>query len=1683
MANEKLITYNTLKGNRRSFTGDQRKDDYINQQLLTGKFGYDESTGGLIRLNNPINVSKKDQELGRRRDVPVGVSTEQIAQSYIDGTNKSEEARNAYINYGFNKTVNNPAFQTAAYFTPPGALIGAAGAATRIPSAISEFADDPSLKTGANLGLNALMMTPLGRAAGVRFSPFRDAKSFYKGFKGGLDRAKTSNLPTDRYGFTDFYNTPRLKSPINIPKPTSPFATANKFNIKIPEGLGSIDKVTGKLRPTTANLLSPAARNYMTQEFSKDLDKMASTFSKNKEAGWQKFQDEIIKLNRKEKYKPIAETRAQLLKNAENMPQRYGDMDQLPQYIKNNYQYVGFLWEKGLIDARVNKEQLNKLKDNKELVDEYADRQMKSVRGIHLDADEATKDGGTAEQMADQFLFAQPSLPQDKFELRAGRGQLGRGVYTSNAPGLADRFAGRSQGSMKSYVGDMSIVKPGELEGKSPSEIVDFFDRIGRPAKMTEPATGKTYGTLNREKDNRIDFGKAFKASIAGKEYSPNNPITSEPDLPEGFGLFDVKTQNPVAPDVRYIYQGYNTMAGDTPGQVATERVIIRPQNITPGEKYEKLEGDVFDPTKLGRSSGIRGEAADPKYFSNWDQLYKELVSGGYLPQGEKYKNFISDLANLQKQTNKYGEDQAEAINNIKNKIVNSATFVDDLMPKMKSADPFTDAVAESVYYGPGAPKELISGRQSFLDKIASKKSYNAANDYRPLSTTGISDQFSPTINYLESLNRPFTQGVSNPLVDEKITMGSTMTSLGDVYLNKTSGLRSKLSGLFNAALPDISSPPSKNPFYNISPSVLGGSPTTSGLLSTFPNRAITVEALKAKSLKDQSVKDDLEYLKQSTFTPTYVYSPSDDILGSPVRNMDVLSPPSYRQSQVRNPNTNFKKSSLASFKKRLADNAELARFYADPLNVPAPKTFLGQFEPSQVMGITEDITGKPFTNVSDLEKDVKDILNYDRLEPKEQKSRFGNIGTYSDFLNRRLDLQNALSGRGSMFNLVPSKFRDNLLEDLPTESSQGFYTAVMSDKLMEATNVGQELLNKEFPLKRKNERVGKFLDWTDQQKDFQRIFYPQQRILKKYGGPTNPPTNPYADMKKYKNGGDPPKKKPAQLQFDPTSMFNPYGDPTYSLEEYNTAITRDSTNLEEALSPGLIAQMFGMDEAILPSDYADKLGRNLLTNRVNRNMLKPYSEKELQDINYRKYGGKAMFGGNPTSSVSPMMDKILQMSMEAMIPNNIKNNSESLSYANLRNVMPALHSSDRMENGGKSMDVDYEAEGGEVVIGNIAVNKAYNGGIARQYKGSNMFKLEGPSHAKGGIGITMQTGGKAGMNYMRMGGDNETSYVFSDAIGKKGNTFADRASKFGNKLDNINTMAMGGEISDRNTAERMGPRVMSEVKDLFNEQEEYKVKNNIDQDPNRMFLGGLAAKFGATALGQLGASAGLGPGLTAAQFLPGAINVAKGLFGKAPEMNLERVVPEMQEYEDFTGLQNTYMNQQDRSLYGLRKGLEGSGATGSQIRGNLQAGLSGSQNSAGQFFSQLGQMQNQSNRQTDNLNYQREVQADQMNSQMDAMEEQFAMQNDPSRAFSQGLSQLIGTGTGMAKEGFNRKLMEQMFGAMGGGNSPTNNSPTSNSPTFTPDSQYMGGSPGLGLDTSLFGRFGGRMSRSKRLK
>ena len=183
-----------------------------------------------------------------------------------------------------------------------------------------------------------------------------------------------------------------------------------------------------------------------------------------------------------------------------------------------------------------------------------------------------------------------------------------------------------------------------------------------------------------------------------------------------------------------------------------------------------------------------------------------------------------------------------------------------------------------------------------------------------------------------------------------------------------------------------------------------------------------------------------------------------------------------------------------------------------------------------------------------------------------------------------------------------------------------------------------------------------------------------------------------------------------------------------------------------------------------------------------------------------------------------------------------------------------------------------------------------------------------------------------------------------------------------------------------------------------------------------------------------MASSAGMSTPLAAAQFIPGLINVGKGLFGKAPELEYDPIVPEMQEYQDFNPLIQSYQSQQDRSLAGLRSGLQGSGATGSQLRAGLQAGASTSQANASNFLSQVGQMQAQSNRQTDQFNIGQQMQADQANMQMQMAADQFALQNDPSGAFSSGLSQLLGTATGMSREGFQRDLMSKFMGT-GSGN------------------------------------------------
>jgi len=674
-----------------------------------------------------------------------------------------------------------------------------------------------------------------------------------------------------------------------------------------------------------------------------------------------------------------------------------------------------------------------------------------------------------------------------------------------------------------------------------------------------------------------------------------------------------------------------------------------------------------------------------------------------------------------------------------------------------------------------------------------------------------------------------------------------------------------------------------------------------------------------------------------------------------------------------------------------------------------------------------------------------------------------------------------------------------------------------------------------------------------------------------KYGG------NNMKKINKYENGGDPPKKKPVQLQFDPSNPFNPYGDPSFSLQKYNDAITRDSTLLEDALSPGLIAQILGMDEALLPSDYADKLGQKLLKNRVNRQYLKPYTEQELYDINYRQYGGKAIpqykggglwanihakrkriAGGSgermrkPGSKGAPTNEAIKnsQAAYGGMLPeynfggflggalgglagsipivggalnkgiagiaSNMGADMES-NEAQMGNIFGGLSSmvvnpaaaagkvfnmGDKgmkmmnmldnkggkggfnpmslmnmfAEDGGKFTNVDFEAEDGEVIVGDVKVNRAYNGGTMKSYKGGGMHILSGPRHSSGGIGI-MQFGGKP-------------SYVFSnnkdlkvDKSFGKFNTYADAVKGKAKDLENIAEMRMGGEGYDRTTADMMDTLAMGEVKNLYDAQEKFKADNNIQNpvkmaspggtfDPsqssflqydmglsntgnNNFSLNGInpsfdtnfnigdASTFGNMNLGTFSNPTGdVSPGtytnteeedaklpgwMKAAAIAPGLFNMAKGLIAKAPTMDLGRL--DKQDYMDFSPLERTYLGMQDRNLASLRASLEGSGATGAQLRGGLQAGHSTSQAQAGQFYGNLAQQTATDRRATDTAN----IGIADKNMQRELMEDQFMMQYDPKQSFVTGLENI---GSGLVNLGMDHLRLQNMdtanYGAYG---------------------------------------------------
>ena len=167
---------------------------------------------------------------------------------------------------------------------------------------------------------------------------------------------------------------------------------------------------------------------------------------------------------------------------------------------------------------------------------------------------------------------------------------------------------------------------------------------------------------------------------------------------------------------------------------------------------------------------------------------------------------------------------------------------------------------------------------------------------------------------------------------------------------------------------------------------------------------------------------------------------------------------------------------------------------------------------------------------------------------------------------------------------------------------------------------------------------------------------------------------------------------------------------------------------------------------------------------------------------------------------------------------------------------------------------------------------------------------------------------------------------------------------------------------------------------------------------------------------------------------LPGALNVAKGLFGRKPEVDLGTVEPIFQDYQDFSPMEQRFLNQQDRSLAQLQASLGASGATGQQLRAGLQAGQAGTQAGASQFYNQLGAMEMQNQAQVDAYNIQQQQQADMQNMQLRAQEAQMEANLDPMQSLGKGFSQIMGTVTSLGQQEQKMKMFDRLFPARYGG-------------------------------------------------
>jgi tRNA A-37 threonylcarbamoyl transferase component Bud32 len=151
---------------------DPRYAEDIQRRVYSGNWGYNPYTGTLHKLDtedkgtatpeekfyttydrDTINAHKRSLEQQARLEweaeqkkqgnyvSPYDEKTGQyLYENWWEDPNytPTEEQRKEYIKMGVDKTVNNPVFQTAAMFTPPGMVISALGAGSRIAADASQ---------------------------------------------------------------------------------------------------------------------------------------------------------------------------------------------------------------------------------------------------------------------------------------------------------------------------------------------------------------------------------------------------------------------------------------------------------------------------------------------------------------------------------------------------------------------------------------------------------------------------------------------------------------------------------------------------------------------------------------------------------------------------------------------------------------------------------------------------------------------------------------------------------------------------------------------------------------------------------------------------------------------------------------------------------------------------------------------------------------------------------------------------------------------------------------------------------------------------------------------------------------------------------------------------------------------------------------------------------------------------------------------------------------------------------------------------------------------------------------------------------------------------------------------------------------------------------------------------------